>query len=147
MTKIVILTEGDVETRSHDEPVISGMREYVKKNGKHFNHKLLSYATSLMRRRDSITGREKTIVPFTQADVDSILDRNGIHLENNEGLDYVFVANMAKADFWKSSIEDEKHLALYIKDVIDDIDTKDGTVFCRWTKSVPEDDIPWEELI
>ena len=31
-----------------------------------------------------------------------------------------------------SSITDEKHLCLYVKDVIDDVDGYDGIVFNRW---------------
>lgn len=39
---------------------------------------------------------------------------------------------MCKADYLGSSITDEKHLCLYVKDVIDDVDGYDGIVFNRW---------------
>ena len=39
---------------------------------------------------------------------------------------------MAYNDFYNSSIEDERHLALYIKDYIDDEDRYEGLPFCRW---------------
>ena len=39
---------------------------------------------------------------------------------------------MCKADFLGSSIVDDVHMALYIKDVIDDPDATDGLVFNRW---------------
>ena len=39
---------------------------------------------------------------------------------------------MAKADFLSSSIEDEKHIILYVKDLIDDPDGYEGLVFNRW---------------
>ena len=39
---------------------------------------------------------------------------------------------MCKADYFGSSITDEKHLCLYVKDVIDDVDGYDGIVFNRW---------------
>jgi hypothetical protein len=44
----------------------------------------------------------------------------------------VFVANMCKADYVGSSITDDKHVALYIKDTIDDEDAADGTTMRRW---------------
>lgn len=149
MTKIVILTEGDAECvkdGKHSEN--TGMEAYVKEHGKHFNQRLCNYATSLMRKRDSATGKERQIIPFSQAEVDELLERHGVELSVKEGLDYVYVANMAKADYWKSSIEDEKHLALYIKDTVDDYDAVDGCVFLRWVASTAkEHDIPWDELI
>ena len=39
---------------------------------------------------------------------------------------------MCKVDFLNSSVIDEHHVALYIKDVIDDVDAPDGLVFNRW---------------
>ncbi len=147
MTKIVILTEGDAECvkegmRSED----SGMEAYIKKHGRHFNQRLCNYATSLMRKKDAATGKERQIIPFSQAEVDDLLERNNVELSEKEGLDYVYVANMAKADYWKSSIEDEKHLALFIKDTVEDYDAVDGCVFLRWAASAKEHEIPWDEL-
>jgi len=56
---------------------------------------------------------------------------------------------MCKADFYGSSIIDEKHLALYIKDVIDDVDGYDGIVFNRWYADMCKQGIaiPWEDMI
>lgn len=39
---------------------------------------------------------------------------------------------MAYNDFYGSSLKDEEHLALYVKDYIDDKDGYDGLPFCRW---------------
>ena len=147
MTKIVILTEGDAEcVKEGKRTEDSGMEAYIKKHGRHFNQRLCNYATSFMRKRDSATGKERQIIPFSQAEVDDLLERNGVELSSKDGLDYVYVANMAKADYWKSSIEDEKHLALFIKDTVEDYDAADGCVFLRWTASAKEHEIPWDEL-
>ena len=56
---------------------------------------------------------------------------------------------MAKADYWGSSIEDERHLALYIKDVIDDPDASDGTVFNRFYADCCHNGIAidWSEML
>ena len=57
---------------------------------------------------------------------------NNITLNNNQLYDYVYVYNMGNNDFMGSSIADNKHLCLYVKDVIDDKDGYDGIVFNRW---------------
>ena len=66
--------------------------------------------------------------PVSKEFVDSVLKQYSLDLENNVGYDYIFVANMCKADYYGSSIEDEKHFALYIKDTIDDEDAADGKI-------------------
>ena len=69
--------------------------------------------------------------------------------EKNVGCDYVFVANMCKADYYGSSITDEKHFALYIKDIIDDEDAGDGTTMRRWYATMVANGtmVDWEEFI
>ena len=74
----------------------------------------------------------KKLEPVSKENVDKLLEQNKIQLDNNVGYDYVFVANMCKADYYGSSITDDKHVALYIKDTIDDEDAADGTVMRRW---------------
>lgn len=68
---------------------------------------------------------------------------------NDVPLNYVYVANMCKADFLGSSIDDERHLCLYVKDVIDDPDGYDGLVFNRWYADMCRQGIPidWHEFI
>ena len=70
--------------------------------------------------------------PVPKEKVDEILAKHSINLKHNELYDYVYVYNMGNNDFMGSSIIDEKHLALYVKDVIDDEDGYDGIVFNRW---------------
>lgn len=74
---------------------------------------------------------------------------NPIKFNNNDLYYYVYVANMCKADFLHSSIIDEQHLALYVKDVIDDVDAYDDIVFNRWYNDMCRKGIPidWESCI
>lgn len=46
-------------------------------------------------------------------------------------------------------IDDERHLCLYVKDVIDDPDGYDGLVFNRWYADMCRQGIPidWHEFI
>ena len=102
------------------------MRKYLMHNGWHFNKSLCNFAISLMRKHG------KKLDPISKENVDRLLEQNKIQLDNNVGYDYVFVANMCKADYYGSSITDDKHVALYIKDTIDDEDAADGTTMRRW---------------
>lgn len=104
-----------------DRPI--SMKNYLKYYGMHFNSKLCKFAVSFMKH-----GKQ----PITKEKADEILKKNNIVLNNNYLYDYVYVINMGNNDFMGSSIADEKHLALYVKDVIDDEDGYDGIVFNRW---------------
>lgn len=121
-----------------DRPI--SMRNYLKYYGQHFNKKLCDFAVSKMN-------HGKT--PIVKDRVDEMLARYGIQLNNNELYDYVYVCNMGNNDFMESSIVDEKHLAMYIKDVIDDKDGYDGIVFNRWYADTVTQGIPieWEDMI
>lgn len=107
------------------------MINYLRYNGPHFNKRLHDFAVSKMKKL--VGDKEVTIKPYTKSEVDTILEAHSVKLKNNDTLyDYVYVANMCKADLLGESVPDEKHLALYIKNVIDDIDGYDGIVFNRW---------------
>ena len=118
----------------------TSMKRYLKYFGQHFNKKLCQFAVSKMK-------HGKT--PITKEQVDEILKRHNINLENNELYDYVYVYNMGNNDFMNSSIADEKHLAIYVKDVIDDEDGYDGIVFNRWYADTVVLGIPieWDEML
>ena len=119
------------------------MRKYLQNYGWHFNKALCHYATSLMKK-----GGKKLEV-LTKEQVDKILQQNNVNIENSTGYDYVFVANMCKADYYGSSIVDEKHFALYIKDTLDDEDAADGTTMRRWYATMVANGqmVDWDEFI
>lgn len=75
-------------------------------------------------------------------EVDELLKRHSIVLENKVGMDYVYVANMGRYDFFKKSVPDEKHLAQYIKDVVDDEDAPDGMIMAQWYAKMVRAGIP-----
>jgi hypothetical protein len=81
--------------------------------------------------------------------IDKVLQQNNVVLTKNIGYDYIFVANMCQADYYGSSISDEKHFALYIKDTIEDEDAGDGTTMRRWYATMVANGImvDWEEFI
>lgn len=126
----------------------ASMTQYLRYYGMHFNKPLLEFAVSKMRKKGS-DRKNEPIAPITKQQLDDLLSKYKITLENNELYDYVFVANMCKADFLGSSIKTEDGLALYVKDVIDDVDAYDGTVFNRWYADMCRQGIPidWEEML
>lgn len=119
------------------------MKKYLQNYGWHFNKALCDYATSLMYKNG------KKIEPLSKEFVDKLLSDNNIKLLKNIGHDYVFVANMCKADYYGSSIIDEKHFALYIKDTIDDEDAGDGTTMRRWYATMIANGfmVDWQEVL
>ena len=87
--------------------------------------------------------------PVQKEKVDEMLSKYNIDIKYNELYDYVYVYNMGNNDFLGSSIPDERHLAMYVKDVIDDEDGYDGIVFNRWYADTVSNGIPieWEEML
>ena len=118
----------------------SSMKRYLKYFGPHFNKKLCDFAISKMNHGKSPISKEK---------VDEMLSRYNIKLDNNELYDYIFVCNMGNNDYMGSSIIDEKHLTMYIKDVIDDEDGYDGIVFNRWYADTVTSGLPieWNDML
>ena len=119
------------------------MRKYLQNYGWHFNKPQCQYATSLMKKGG------KKLEPLSKEYVDRTLENNNIKLTKNVGYDYIFVANMCKADYYGSSISDEHHFALYIKDTIEDEDAADGTTMRRWYATMVANGqmVDWEEFI
>ena len=116
------------------------MKRYLKYYGQHFNKKLCDFAVSKMKHGKA---------PVSKELVEENLNKYNVNLEHNELYDHVYVYNMGNNDFMGSSILDEKHLALYVKDVIDDEDGYDGIVFNRWYADTVTCGIPveWDEMV
>lgn len=126
------------------------MINYLMANGWHFSKSASDFAASLMKKRKAGTKDEQeSIKPYTKEEVDELLKKYGVTLENNQLYDYVYVANKAQADYLGSSIEDEKHLALHIKDEIDDVDRAEGIIMKMWHTMVRGNGVavPWLELL
>lgn len=118
-------------------------RKYLRLYGPHFNKLLCQFAVSMMETENG------PIQPYTKEEIDSKLKKWNIQLQYNKYEDYVFVANMCKADFLGKSIVDEQHLCIYIKNVIDDPDGYTGQPFYRWLTDMDclGITIDWEEFI
>ena len=126
----------------------SGMEDYLSVNGWHFSKKMCDWATSKMFKKD-INGEENYITPMTKEGVDELLRRFNVVIKNKMGYYYVFAANMCMADYMGSSIVDEKHLALFVKDYVDDPDGYKTLPFTRFYADCIGSGTPiiWEDLL
>lgn len=126
----------------------SGMEDYLAFNGWHFNKKMCDWAVSKMYKLN-VAKRKEYIKPYTKDDVENLLKTHGLKLDKDSGYDAVYVANMAKADFYGSSISDDAHLAKFIKDYLDDPDGYDGIVFTRFYADCIGSGTPimWEDML
>lgn len=119
-------------------------KKYQRLFGPHFTKELCNFAVSMMEDENG------PITPFTKQEVENKLNTYGIKLKYNKLYDFVYVANMCKADFLGSAVpNDDQHLCEYIKKVIDDPDGYDGQVFNRWLSDVEGMHIPvdWSEFV
>lgn len=104
---------------------------YLRYNGKHFNRHLVDFAINKMTTRDS-NNNEVPLAIITKDEFKAGITKYHININDEDIYDALYVINMAKADFYGSSIIDEAHLYKYVADVINDIDAYDGIVFNRW---------------
>ena len=108
---------------------------YLRYYGPHFNKKLCEFACSNLEKKE-----------YTKEKLDQLLQAYNIQIKNSKLLDYVYLANWCKSVLYCSSIIDEKHLALFIKDILD----KEGDlVFNRWYADMAKLGIPieWEDVL
>ena len=90
-----------------------GMDAYLSAHGHHFSKPMLEWAVSMMRDRKGA----RQSAPEKKK-VDEKLRSFGVELDQDKGYyDPVYVWCMAKSDYFGSSIEDEMHLARYVKDM------------------------------
>ena len=126
----------------------SGMEEYLSQYGWHFSKKMCEWAVSRMYKRNSLD-KKIPIQSGNKDSVDKLLNKYGVTIENKIGYDYVFAANMCIADYYGSSIIDEQHVALFIKDYVDDPDGYEELPFTRFYADCIGSGVPinWEDML
>lgn len=108
---------------------------YLRYYGSHFNKKLCDFAVKQLPKKE-----------YSKEKLDILLQAHGIELKNSKLYDYVYVANWGKNIFYGSSISDEKHFVLFLKDVFE---KESDLIFNRWYADMAKQGIPidWEEMI
>lgn len=112
--------------------------------GYHFNKKLCDFAVDMMKNRSG-----ERLKSWDKEQTDAFMKANGVELENDLGYDATYVANMMRADYWGGGITDEHHLAMAIKDYIDDVDGADTKAFDHFFIDCVAKGIPvfWGEMM
>lgn len=108
---------------------------YLRYYGPHFNKKLCEFACKQLSKVD-----------YSKEKLDMLLQAGKVSLPNAKLYDAVYVANWCKSTFYGSSIADEKHLILFLKDLFD---KESELVFNRWYADMAKLGIPveWEDMI
>lgn len=116
---------------------------YLRYNGPHFTKQLAEFAISKMRKDG------KPLEVITKEQTDRIIKSANLAIENDQLYDSVYVINMAKADFFGSTLTTDILLARFVKDYIDDEDGYDGIAFNRFLADCARKGvvINWEEMI
>ena len=125
--------------------VPAGMDAYLASHGRHFSKPMLEWAVSMMEDRRG----NKVPVPDKKR-FDELMKAYNQKLSRTEGYyDGPYVWAMATNDYLGSSVIDEQHLAMFVKDYIDDRDGNETRPFDEFyincvAKGI---DIPWGDLI
>lgn len=123
----------------------AGMDAYLASHGRHFSKPMLDWAVGMM---DSRKGNVIQVPEKKQ--FDELMKAYGIKLNRKEGYyDGIYVWCMVASDYLGSSVIDEQHQAMYVKDYIDDIDGNPTRAFDEFyinctAKGI---DIPWKDMI
>lgn len=133
-------------TGSYDE-IPEGMKRYINNYGCHFNKKLCDEAVSRMYKKTN--GKKEYIQPYSKEQVENLLKQNNIKLERGKLYDCVYVASMCQADYLGKSVPDLNHLAMFVRDMIDDPDAEEGFIFNRFYADTifNDDPVEWEDVI
>lgn len=112
-----------------------GFINYLRYYGPHFNKKLSDFALKQLPKSD-----------YSKEKLDVLLQSHGITLKNAQLYDAVYVANWGRSVFYGSSLSDEKHFVLFIKDVFE---KEADLIFNRWYADMAKQGIPieWEDMI
>lgn len=97
---------------------------YVDMYGAHFSKRLYEFAVSMMADRNG-----NRIPLLTKEQVMEKLKAQGVTIKNDKGYDIPYVYEMAMADYFGSSIKDDAHLALFVRDYCDDPDGNKNKAF------------------
>ena len=121
------------------------MENYLEFNGWHFNKKMCQWAVSKMYKMDG--EKKEYIEPYTLESLKALSEKVNVKCEID--YDALYIANMCKADFLGSSIQNETQLVKYVKDVVEDPDGYDGLPFTRFYADCigSGTSIPWDDLL
>ena len=122
----------------------SAMEDYLEMYGFHFNKKLFEFAVSMMKPR-----KGGQFQPWDKEKTEDFLKTYGVNIRGSKGHDLAYIVNMARADYYGSSITDENHLALFVSDFAEDPDGTETKAFDHFLVDCVAKGIPvfWDEML
>ncbi len=120
------------------------MEEYLEQYGHHFNKHLFEFAVSLMKDRNN-----RKIPVWDKQMCEQFLKDNGVTVNRSVGYDCAYVLNMARNDYFGSSIVEDARLALYVKDYSDDVDGNPTRAFDEFIVNCMAKGVPvfWSDML
>lgn len=124
------------------------MTEYLAMYGWHFSKKLFEHACSRMKRHEP-GFRDSSLEIWDRQKVQDLLRRFAVNTSDHIGYDAEYVMNMARADFYGTSITDEQRLAYFVQDYLSDPDGYDEVAMTRYYADCigRGEQIPWEDVL
>lgn len=121
---------------------------YLSNYGWNFSKRACEVAVGELRKRNTISGKSERVKMVEKKQVDALLKRYNIVLEEEAGYNHVYLWNWAKVVL-ADVLRDDEMVARYVKAVIDDHGMPGGNVFRRWYVDHIERGKPveWEDLI
>lgn len=125
------------------------MRVYISNYGWNFSKKACQYAVERMKHVNKSTGEEEKVKPWDKDKVQDLLTAYGVKLKNDVLYNSVYVCNMGLADYYQSAVPDDAHLALYVKNTIDDVDGCSELPFRFWLQKciAMGKPVEWEDIL
>ena len=122
---------------------------YMQVNQGHFSQRMADWAISMMKRKDEESGKMKRITPYPIETVEAMLRHWNVEIPEVCVYDAWYLANMVRADYQGSSIEDDEHLVKYIDDTINDPDGVPTMVLACFKAKCNEKGIAihWERMV
>lgn len=113
-----------------------------------FSHKLAKKAIEMMEVKDETSGALKPLVPHSVEEVEAVLKENGVKIPEEQIYTAWYLFHMCKADY-KKSLEDNKHIALYIEETLCDPDGDPSDVLCCFVAKMQNAGIAihWERYL
>lgn len=121
----------------------NAQRRYLRNYGWNFTRKACKTAVEGMKKKDG------SKVQFLEKEaVMELLRKQGVTLEHDNGYNGTYAYHMALADFYGKSLEDDKHLCVHVKCIIDDPDNEGGNMMRKWYADCVNKGIvvDWDEL-
>lgn len=108
------------------------MKKYLAHYGYHFSKPMYEFAVKNMYKAPKGTSGKEKMQPVEKSKVEEMLKKYNVTLENDILYDACYLYSMAMSDFFGKSLPNEQYVAMWIRDVMDDVDKRDGYIFNRF---------------